>query len=236
MFRCCNCAMPSSSRATSKLGRGGGMPKLIDLSGQRFGRLTVIERAGTATNRGKQPLWLCECDCGNTTIVGGCSLKSGNTKSCGCLRVDTVKATHTTHGGSKTRLFRCWNNAKTRCYCPSSKDYKEYGARGIRMCDEWLQDFGTFQNWALGNGYSDSLTLDRINPDGNYCPENCRWVDIETQANNKRMCFLTYNGETHTRKEWAEITGISRNNIANRLHKGWTVERTLTEPVRKCGR
>lgn len=207
------------------------MGKLIDLSGQRFGRLTVIERAGS--DKRKNVLWLCKCDCGNTTIVNRCSLKSGNTKSCGCLRVDIIKATHTTHGGSNTKLFRSWNNAKTRCYRISSKDYKEYGARGIRMCDEWLHDFGAFQKWALENGYSDSLTLDRINPDGNYCPENCRRADIETQANNRRMCYLTYNGKTHTRKEWAKIMGISKSNITNRLYKGWSIERALTEPAHK---
>ena len=205
------------------------MPKFIDLSGQRFGRLTVIERA--AENLSGKPAWHCRCDCGNHVTVRGNALHTGNTMSCGCLRVDTCKGTKTTHGSSKTRLFYTYNNMKHRCYYKKSKDYENYGGRGICVCDEWLHSFETFKKWALENGYSEGLSIDRIDPNGNYCPENCRWTTMQVQGKNKRMCYLTFNGETKTREEWSMVTGISRANIADRLHKGWSIERTLTEPV-----
>ena len=132
-----------------------------------------------------------------------------------------------THGfGFENRLYRIWSNMKGRCYSKTSSVYNIYGARGITVCDEWKNDFLAFRKWALENGYDENAkrmdcTLDRINVDGNYCPENCRWVDIKTQANNRRTnVFITYNEETHTISEWAEITGIKPLTLASRKRKG----------------
>ena len=207
------------------------MPKTraIDLTGQRFGRLTVVERAGTA---GSNATWLCNCDCGNVKIVSARSLKTGNTKSCGCLFNEANAKRCVTHGAKKTRLYRIWQGMKRRCDTPSASCYKDYGGRGIAVCEEWLHDFPAFQNWAFANGYAEDLTIDRIDVNGNYCPDNCKWSNAETQANNKRTSHVeTFNGETHTVSEWAKITGLSRGLIKDRLRLGWSIERALTEPI-----
>lgn len=153
------------------------MGKLIDLTGQRFGRLTVLERAGS--NKG-HALWLCQCDCGKTIIAYGNDLMRRQ-KSCGCIR----REKSTKHDGYKMRLYSIWKAMKNRCYRPTFKHYDRYGGRGITVCDAWIHDFAAFQSWALSHGYTDSLTIDRINNDGNYCPDNCRWITMKEQAQNR---------------------------------------------------
>lgn len=135
-------------------------------------------------------------------------------------------------GYSMTRLYGIWAGMKTRCFNPNEKKYKCYGGRGIGMCDEWKNDFTSFALWAVGNGYSESLSIDRINPNEGYNPQNCRWCDMKTQQNNRTNNHrLEYNGETHTIAEWAKITGIKRHTIDQRIRYGWTIERILTTPT-----
>ncbi len=207
------------------------MGKLIDLTGQRFGRLTAVEYAGQGKTNGY--LWKCKCDCGNETIVYGYALKSGNTKSCGCLWKEVTRAKSTTHGMKHTKLYNVWCGIKKRCYYEKNANYKDYGARGICVCDEW-QKFEPFMEWALANGYKEELTIDRIDTNGNYCPENCRWVDRYTQANNKtNNKYLTFNGETHTFAEWSRITSIPYETLRWRTIRGWSSQRALTEPIHR---
>lgn len=205
------------------------MGKLIDLTGKKFGRLRVVNRADDYISpKGYVAVnWLCKCDCGNTPIVRGCNLKSGLTKSCGCEKVD--HPTQLKHGGKGTRLYKIWKSMRTRCNNPNDKNYRYYGGRGISICREW-NDFKAFKDWAMTNGYGDNLTIDRINNNGNYCPENCRWADSTTQANNtRRNHFIEYNGERHTLSEWSRITGISYQKIKDRINKcGWDIKKALT--------
>lgn len=204
------------------------MSKLIDLTGQKFGRLTVIERAENAKQG--QARWMCQCDCGTKTVVMGKLLRNGNTQSCGCLHKEITGYKHRIHGQSETRVYRIWCGMKNRCYNSNIPAYKNYGGRGITVCDEWQHDFKSFYDWSMTNGYSDELTIDRINPDGNYEPTNCRWVTVKEQQSNKRNNHLiTYNGETHTAKQWSEIKGIKRTTLEERLKRGWSVQKTLTE-------
>lgn len=164
--------------------------KLIDLTGQKFHRLTVIKRH-SENNKQNKPMWVCKCDCGQMIVVTGSDLKSGNTKSCGCWDKDVGRRKLTTHGYSKTRLYYIWSNMKDRCCNPNNKRYKDYGGRGIFVCDEWLHDFVAFREWAYKNGYDDTApfgqcTIDRANNNDGYTPFNCVWSTLRQQAHNKR--------------------------------------------------
>ena len=200
-----------------------------DLTSQRFGRLTVV--ALVKVNNHSR--WLCKCDCGNETIVTTGHLTSGDTRSCGCLLLEHRHLTHKTHGDSKERLYRIWADIKTRCYNKQSHNYHKYGQRGIKMCNEWYENYEAFRDWAMANGYAADLTIDRINFNGNYCPENCRWVSQKVQQNNRRNNhIITYGGETLTVSQWNEKLGFSRGLLSQRLNKlGWDVAKAITTPI-----
>lgn len=212
------------------------MGNLIDLTGQRFGRWTVIGRGSDkiSTKGGRKITWHCCCDCGNEANVITSNLRTGKSTSCGCARRevcrDRMKKLNTTHGETGTRLFRIWTGIKTRCFDEKDKSYRNYGGRGITMCNEWSSDFSKFMKWALESGYQDELTCDRIDNNRGYFPENCRWITRAQQQRNKRTNrILTFNGESHIVSEWAEITGIPKDRILHRLKDGWTIEKTLTK-------
>jgi hypothetical protein len=169
--------------------------RLINLSNRRFGKLTVIDRHDGNDNFNK-PLWNCLCDCGNTAIINGNNLKNGNTKSCGCLQIEFAirNGKIIKHGLKNTRLYGIWHGMKARCLNENSKDYINYGGRGIVICHEWRDNFKAFHDWATAHNYADDLTIDRINNDGNYEPSNCRWTTRTEQNRNKRNVYQK-NGE-----------------------------------------
>ena len=206
--------------------------KLPDLTGERFGRWTVIEYAG----RGKhgEVQYKCRCDCGTERVLRRTSLTSGNSKSCGCLSRDVAKERGTTHGDSKSRLYRIWAGIIQRC-CNDRERYEweKYGGRGITVCEEWHK-YEAFRDWALSSGYSDDLTIDRINVNGDYCPDNCRWATVYEQNNNKRTSkYISFNGETGTIREFADRYGLAYSCLYTRLKLGWSIEDALLIPSRK---
>jgi hypothetical protein len=213
------------------------MPKLIDLSGFHFGRLTVIERAENrvAKNGRQKVVWKCICQCGNLVEVDGTYLRSGETSSCGCLTKDILKARNTSHGESHSRLYRIWKDMKRRCNSPTRYAHEYYHDIGIKVCAEWSEDFQKFKTWALENGYSDKLTIDRIDYNGNYSPDNCRWISMKAQCNNRRSnMYITIGGVTHTLSEWSELSGIKASTIRNRIiNLGWDAEQALSVPVER---
>lgn len=201
--------------------------QLEDLTGRKFGKLFVIFYDETLI-KGKGRKCICKCDCGNTIETWDRLIRYGNKQSCGCLEAIRTQGTFR-HGYSlkkhKDRLYTTWANMKNRCSDIYNKHYKNYGGRGIKVCNEWNEDFVNFKNWALNSGYKENLTIDRIDNNGNYCPENCRWVDRKVQGNNKRNCFLiTYSGKTQTLAQWSEQLKINRSTIKYKLSKGISFE------------
>ena len=206
------------------------MPRKKDLTGMKFGRLTVIKQDGKYKNGAR--LWLCKCDCGNEKHVAGTHLLSGKIRSCGCFLSETTvkrnKVEKVRHGKRNTRIYHTWRSVKDRCLNPNIKAYPRYGGRGIMICEEWKNDFQAFYDWSMANGYADDLTLDREDVNGNYEPDNCRWVSMKKQANNRRSNVqLTYNGETKTLSEWADYLDIPYSRIEKRYSAGMPIEKIL---------
>lgn len=198
------------------------LAKKIDLTGQKFGRLTVIEKVGV---RNRKAIWKCRCDCGEYREVPTCHLRSGHTQSCGCYHAEISKTVNTTHGGRKERLYGIWAGIKNRCLNPNEPAYIHYGGRGIVICKEWLNSYDTFKKWALSHGYEENLTIERINVNGNYEPSNCKWITKAAQNYNKTdNVFITYNGETKILKQWADEFGIPKETIRGRLLRGVDIE------------
>lgn len=186
-------------------------------SNQTYGRLTTLECVGVSKDRHK--IWKCRCSCGNEKVVSSNDLKSGNTKSCGCLL--RGQKTNYVHGRHNTRLYRIWQTMKARCKYETHIESTNYHKRGITVCNEWLNSFEIFAEWADSHGYADNLTIDRINTDGNYEPDNCRWVTPKVQCNNKRNNrVLTINGVQKTVTQWSDISGVNRFTIYTRLNRG----------------
>lgn len=209
------------------------MPKKIDLVGKRFGRLIVIEECGRDKDGKIQ--YLCKCDCGNETVVRGYSLKRGDTTSCGCYAREDAIIRNTKYSKEERILYDVWRSMKQRCNNKNKKDYPRYGGRGIRVCEEW-NDYLSFYQWGIANGYEKGKQLDRINNDGNYEPSNCRWATIIENNNNKRNTkYFTIDKMTHTLTEWCQIYNVRRSTVEDRIKRGWEIEKALTTPLTKRG-
>lgn len=213
-------------------------PKYKDITGMVFGRLTAIS---FLEKRNGSPYWTCKCTCGNESIVRKGGLVNKRSQSCGCLSREWAKSgLHSlkhglTRKGKGHKLHWVWSAMKERCDNPNVGQYNNYGGRGIKVCEEWY-DLSKFHKWAIASGYEEGrkLSIDRIDNNKNYCPENCRWVDQKTQSRNKRNnVILTYNSESRTLVEWAEIIGIHHDTLRGRLRRGWNAEKTLTSAVKK---
>lgn len=208
----------------------------IDLQGKKFGKLTVLGRVENDRNHRAQ--WLCQCECGKARVMNSRDLRRIHNPSCGC----DIHRRETPYPYKHSRLYDVWSRMKSRCYNPDSSDYPNYGGRGISMCDEWRDSFQTFETWSVAEGYDadapkGQCTIDRIDNNGNYCPDNCRWVDNKTQSLNRRTNrLITYKGETKTLEEFSQEYGLKRATIARRLDAGWEVERALTEEPKDVGR
>ena len=196
---------------------------------EKYGKLTILKedhkkkyKNGTIFS-----YVLCRCDCGKEKVINYNNIKRGLVKSCGCL-------TKTKNGLSGTRIGKCYHGIMQRCYNKKDINYKNYGGRGIKMCKEWVDNFMSFYNWAKKSGYKDGLTIDRINPNGDYCPENCRWATIKEQQNNRtNNRILEYKGQKRTITAWANFCGLSYRNLHYRLKNGYSIEEAIERPKRK---
>jgi hypothetical protein len=205
--------------------------------GQRFKKLQVIGRPfyvgafGKNKYQRKQHV-VCKCDCGTVLVVETCNLRRPGSKSCGCERAEIASNSFKKHGLSNTRLYHTWKAMIWRCRKPEGRQYKNYGGRGVHVCDEWSRSFELFYNWSMANGYQDSFEIDRINNHGNYEPSNCRFVSKSVNSRNKRTNrLITIGGVTKCTVEWAEEVGIAYSTIATRLHTGWEDEKAITTPL-----
>lgn len=198
---------------------------MIDYIGLRSGRL-VIDRFHHKTKTNHK-YFVCKCDCGKEVIVRGSCIVQQKTKSCGCLAREKSKERETKHGMFGTRIYNIWAGLKRRCYDSKVQSYKWYGGKGIKYCKEW-EDFSNFYDWAIKNGYNDGLSIDRIDSNSDYSPENCRWVDNITQGRNKKSNkVIEYNGEKHCLSEWAELYNINYSTFLTRLRRGFSFEEAL---------
>lgn len=206
-----------------------------DLTGQKFNMLTVLSFAYVKETHA---YWNCICDCGKTSVVCGSKLMRNITRSCGCLIPETSRIRNSKHKLSKTRLYHIYYGMRVRCYNKNDPSFIHYGQRGITICDEWMKDITKFIEWANKNGYKDGLSIDRIDPNKGYFPENCRWVNFKIQANNKtNNKLVTFNGETHTVSEWADKLGMKRKILEQRIRNSeagkYSLEEAFSKKVRE---
>lgn len=201
------------------------MGKSLDLTGKRFGRLTVIE--ATKNSQGEK-VWKCQCDCGNISFLKTRELNSGNTKSCGCLQKEKAREIKTKHGFHGERLYRIWCNMKSRCSNPNTPAYKNYGGRGISVCEEWKSSYVSFREWCMNNGYNEELTLERKDVNKGYEPDNCTFISKRDQPKNTRRChFVMYKGEIKTLTEWSRKLNFGRKNFRNKRNMFASDEETI---------
>ena len=194
----------------------------VDLTGRRFDKLVALRQTEQRSSA-RYVMWECKCDCGNIVVVSSRALISGNTKSCGCLKVQTNSERLTKwYTDEEKDLSSRFSNIKQRCYNPHDTNYKDYGGRGIYVCDEWLKDTRLFVEWSLNNGFKKELTINRIDNDGPYAPWNCEWTDFTHQANNRRTNInVEINGEMHTIADWARLSGINYSKLHHTLQRGY---------------
>lgn len=196
----------------------------VDLRGKKFGSLLVVEEAGKI-NGSKSLSWLCLCDCGTKKTILASNLTGGRSLTCGCGQRRASSNTSKTHGFSKTRLYRVYKGIIQRCSNPANPAFRHYGGRGIKMCDQWRESFVAFREWALTSGYREdsplgTLSLDRIDPNGNYEPSNCRWETIQIQQNNKRnSAFIVIGEEKLTIAQWAKTKGTSSQTLYSKMYR-----------------
>ena len=202
------------------------MVKMIDMTGKTFTRLTVLGRSGSTPTG--MAAWLCRCSCGTEKRVYGGDLRSGKSKSCGCLKSQIVGSLRRSHNQSKTRLYRIWQGMLKRCFDKNQPGYKDYGAKGISVCNEW-RDFNKFYDWSKLNGYNESLSIDRIDNELGYFPENCRWATPREQAINRRTTTLTSDGRPGLLV--AEENGISPRLFRSRVDAGWDIDLAAVKPL-----
>lgn len=208
----------------------------VNLDGYSFGCFTVIKEAPhhIRADGKKVRVWECRCVCGNTRLLNKQEIMSQKRKSCGCKHDEYARAQATVHGDSHKRLHNIWSGMRSRCYNQNEYHYRWYGERGIKMCDEWVDNYVAFKEWAVNNGYSDTLTIDRINVDGDYCPDNCRWVTMKAQCNNRTDNHrVSVFGGLYTLSQLEEKTGIKQETIRRRLKRGWSAEEAVTKSVRR---
>ena len=205
--------------------------KLEDLTGKRYERLVVKEFAGfhEQPSGKRRSQWKCACDCGNEVVVTAINLKTGNSKSCGCLNKERIISRFTKHSGRHSRLYGIWSGMKNRCYNQNCQDYPQYGGRGIKLCEAWMNDFESFRQWAYSNGYKDTLSIDRIDVNGDYKPENCRWATPAIQSNNRtNTIFVEAFGKQQSLSDWAKEYGIKYHTLYARIYKlGMSPEQAL---------
>lgn len=199
--------------------------------GDNYGRLTIIREA---ERRNKKKYFLCECECGSEKEVRMDSLRDGSIISCGCYNKEVSKEANTKHGMYQSRIYRIWSAMKGRCLNPNNDSYKNYGGRGITVCDEWKSDFDAFAKWAKKSGYKDYLTIERKNVNGNYSPSNCTWATLDEQKRNTTVSKkINFKGKQLTLRQWAEEIGVASSTLSNRFKRGWSIEKSLTTPSQK---